>query len=298
MAGRSGSCPAVAERAIQCDCLVRDGDRLTAPAGEPYHSIESPRPVDEADVLGMSVINSGDLHSVLRLLDLAGVPRRTADRIPGVHPLVVGGNSGLADPEPLADYLDVVAIGEAEQSLSELLRIVHAHRTQPGIGPTLHEQLARVPGLYVPSMYVCDVLPGGGVSAIRPKHPTVPANVTPVHRAAPHPGARRHHHRARVGRARPRHPVRQDAETRAREQGPRPVPGERRQHGDAVLHHRGTRRARGRPPRHRRLRPRRPPAARPHRRDRDRQAAPVHAQAGHAHPAAPDGGPRRGAWVR
>ncbi|MEU0854051.1 hypothetical protein ABZ352_01210 [Streptomyces griseofuscus] len=151
LAGRSGSCPAVAERAIQCDCLVRDGDRLTAPAGEPYHSIESPRPVDEADVLGMSVINSGDLHSVLRLLDVAGVPRRTADRIPSVHPLVVGGNSGLADPEPLADYLDVVAIGEAEQSLPELLRIVHAHRTQPGIGPTLHEQLARVPGLYVPT---------------------------------------------------------------------------------------------------------------------------------------------------
>ncbi|MGW3263329.1 B12-binding domain-containing radical SAM protein [Streptomyces sp. NPDC001056] len=174
---RSEDIPAVAERAIQYDCLVRDGNRLTAPAGEPFRSIESPLPVGEADVLGISVINSGDLHSVLRLLDLAGVPRRTADRIPGVHPLVVGGNSGLADPEPLADYLDVVAIGEAEQSLAELLRIVHADRARPYTGPSLHEQLARVPGLYVPSMYECDFLPGGGVSAVRPKHPTVPAGV-------------------------------------------------------------------------------------------------------------------------
>ncbi|MQS37542.1 B12-binding domain-containing radical SAM protein [Streptomyces katsurahamanus] len=174
---RTPSIPAVAERAIQYDCLARDGNRLTTPDSEPYRSIESAAPVHEADVVGISVVNSGDLHSVLRLLDLAGIPRRTADRTPGIHPLVVGGNSGLADPEPLADYLDVVAIGEAEQSLPELLHILHAHRTQPDSGTSLHERIARVPGLYVPSMYACDFLPGGGVSAIRPRKLTVPAAV-------------------------------------------------------------------------------------------------------------------------
>ncbi|MER7109436.1 B12-binding domain-containing radical SAM protein [Streptomyces sp. NPDC000229] len=174
---RSPEIPAVAERAIQYDCLVRDGNQLTTPGGEPYRSIESAQPVAQADVIGISVINSGDLHSVLRLLDLAGIPRRTADRVPGVHPLVVGGNSGLADPEPLADYLDVVAIGEAERSLPELLRIVHAHREKPASRTSLHEEIARVPGLYVPSMYECDFLPGGGVSDIRPARLTVPARV-------------------------------------------------------------------------------------------------------------------------
>lgn len=173
---RSADVPAVAERAIQYECLIRDGNQLTTPNGVPYRSIESPLPVNQADVIGISVVNSGDLHSVLRLLDLAGIPRRTADRVPGVHPLVVGGNSGLADPEPLADYLDAVALGEAEQSLPELLRIVHAHRTDLGATP-LHELIARLPGLYVPSMYECDFLPGGGVSAIRPARLTVPDRV-------------------------------------------------------------------------------------------------------------------------
>ncbi|MFF9652481.1 B12-binding domain-containing radical SAM protein [Streptomyces sp. NPDC014622] len=173
---RSADVPAVAERAIQYECLIHDGNQLTTPNGEPYRSIESPLPVDQADVVGISVVNSGDLHSVLRLLDLAGIPRRTADRVPGVHPIVVGGNSGLADPEPLADYLDVVAIGEAERSLPELLRVVHAHRTQLDTTP-LHELLARLPGLYVPSMYECDFLPGGGISAIRPARLTVPDRV-------------------------------------------------------------------------------------------------------------------------
>ncbi|MFD4176297.1 hypothetical protein [Streptomyces anulatus] len=37
---------------------------------------------------------------------------------------------GLADPEPMADYLDVIALGEAEESLLELLR-----RLAPGRGP-------------------------------------------------------------------------------------------------------------------------------------------------------------------
>ncbi|MEU1355327.1 radical SAM protein [Streptomyces cinnamoneus] len=172
---RSPHIPAVAERAIQYDCLTRDGNRLSTPRGEPYRSMESPRPVNEADIVGVSMINSGDLHSLLRLLDLAGIPRRSADRVPGRDPLIIGGNQGLADPEPLADYLDVVAVGEAERSLAELIRIVHAHRKE-GAGALL-EKLSRVPGLYVPSMYACDFLPGGGVRSVRPWSLAVPNSV-------------------------------------------------------------------------------------------------------------------------
>ncbi|MFD6534933.1 B12-binding domain-containing radical SAM protein [Streptomyces goshikiensis] len=169
--------PAVAERALHYACLVRDGNRLTTPAEEPYRSIENAAPVSTADVIGISVINSGDLHSVFRQLDLAGIPRRSADRIPGIHPLVIGGNSGLANPEPMADYLDVIAIGEAENSLLELLRTLHAHRAEPEPQLSLYEKLARIPGLYVPSLYTCALLPGGGVSAIRPRKLTVPAKI-------------------------------------------------------------------------------------------------------------------------
>lgn len=172
---RSPDIPAVAERALQYDCLVQDGNRLHTPGGEPYRSMESPLPVNEADIVGVSMINAGDLHSLLRLLDLAGIPRRSTDRVPGRDPLIVGGNQGLADPEPLADYLDVVAVGEAERSLAELIRIIHTHR-QAG-GGALLEKLSRVPGLYVPSMYACDFLPGGGVQSVRPWSLAVPDSV-------------------------------------------------------------------------------------------------------------------------
>ncbi|MFE4659191.1 B12-binding domain-containing radical SAM protein [Streptomyces hydrogenans] len=168
--------PAVAERAVEYDCLVRDGARLRPPAGETYRSIESAAPVSAADVLGVSVTNAGGLHQVLRLLDLAKIPRRAADRVPGRHPLVVGGGPGLANPEPLADYLDAIALGEAEQSVPELLRVLHAHRLAPGPVP-LHRQLARVPGLYVPSAYRCETVPGGGVRSVLPVVLGVPGRV-------------------------------------------------------------------------------------------------------------------------
>ncbi|MBD0742973.1 radical SAM protein [Streptomyces sp. CBMA152] len=174
---RSPQIPAVAERALQYDCLRRDGNRLTTPDGVAYRSIESPAPVNEADIVGVSLINAGDLHSLLRLLDLAGIPRRSTDRIPGKHPLVIGGNQGLADPEPLADYLDVIAVGEAERSLAELIRTVHAHRTVPR--PMLLPELARIPGLYVPSLYTPEFRPGGGIRAIRPATALVPEQVHP-----------------------------------------------------------------------------------------------------------------------
>ena len=171
--------PAVAERAIRYTCLRRQGNRLTLPDGEVYRTIESGSPLATADVVGVSITNSGDLPSFFRLLDLAGIPRRAADRIFGRHPLVVGGNGGFANPEILADYVDVVALGEAESSMLELVRTVHRARRAGAPGEYVLEELSRIPGLYIPAMYDCALLPGGGVSAVRPRTPRVPAKVRP-----------------------------------------------------------------------------------------------------------------------
>ncbi|MER5638137.1 radical SAM protein [Kitasatospora sp. NPDC002227] len=177
LVNRRTDVPATAERALAYDCLTGDGNQLHTPGSEPYRTIENPAPVHQADVVGLSVTNAGDLHSVLRLLDLAGIPRRSTERTTGRHPLVVGGSGGLANPEPMADFLDVVALGEAERSFLDLLRLVHQLRGAPRA--VLLEQAARIPGLYVPSLYEHTLLPGGGTAAIRPRSLTVPTAVHP-----------------------------------------------------------------------------------------------------------------------
>ncbi|MET8981076.1 hypothetical protein ABZX85_36290 [Streptomyces sp. NPDC004539] len=185
LVNRGSDIPAVAERAIRYSCLRASGNRLAPPEGEVYRTIESASPVATADIVGVSIANSGDLPSFFRLLDLAGIPRRSADRVFGRHPLVVGGNGGFANPEILADYVDVVALGEGEASMVELIRVVHRARgAHAAMDPELAkesvlEELSRVPGLYVPAMYDCELRPGGGVTAVRPRTPRVPAKVRP-----------------------------------------------------------------------------------------------------------------------
>lgn len=177
MINRRPDIPAVAERALLYDCLIRTGNRVTVPVGEVYRSIESPVPVRDADIIGVSITNPGDLHSVFKLFDLAGIPRRAADRNLDTHPLLIGGNGGFANPEVLADYLDVVALGEAEHSFVAAVHALHHHRRTAGDPTTLWERLAQIPGLYVPRLYDHDLAPGGGITAVRPRSPGVPVSV-------------------------------------------------------------------------------------------------------------------------
>ncbi|MFD9688401.1 B12-binding domain-containing radical SAM protein [Kitasatospora sp. NPDC059088] len=176
---RDARVPAHAERAHVYDCLTRDGNRLSTPDGEPLRTIENPAPVADADLLGIGVTNAGALHTVLGLLDLAGIPRRCADRSQGRHPLLIGGSGGLANPEPLADYLDIVALGDAEESLAALIRLLHGHRGAPR--EQVLTKAAQIPGLYVPQLYEADLLPGGGLTRIRPRTPAAPASVRAQH---------------------------------------------------------------------------------------------------------------------
>ena len=88
--------------------------------GLPLLSLESGTPIHQFDVLAFSVTFEPDELNLVRILDLAGIPPLARDRSPA-HPLVVaGGPITFLNPEPMAAFLDVVAIGEAEALLPPL----------------------------------------------------------------------------------------------------------------------------------------------------------------------------------
>ncbi|MEU8729359.1 radical SAM protein [Streptomyces tendae] len=179
LVNRRADVPAVAERAVVYDCLVTQGNRYVLPEGTDFRSIENPAPIRAADVLGVSITNSGDLPTFFKLLDVAGVPRRSEDRVFGVHPLVIGGNGGFANPEVLGDYLDAVALGEGEESMLRLIDIVHAAKRDGTSKADVLEQIAQVPGMYVPAMYTYGLADGGGITGVTPRSITVPNKVHP-----------------------------------------------------------------------------------------------------------------------
>ncbi len=120
--------------------VLRAGLRLT--------TLESQLPVADFDVLAFSVSFEWDYTNVLTMLRLAGMPLRSAER-DHRHPLVVlGGATSFLNPEPLAPFVDLVCAGDGELLVPALVTGLAAG----GGRAAVLERLARLPGMYVPSL--------------------------------------------------------------------------------------------------------------------------------------------------
>ncbi len=103
------------------------------------------------DLLGFSLSWELDYRNILALLESLDIPRRASDR-GREHPLVFGGGPVLtANPEPFADFFDVILLGDGEHLLDSFMdrmaEVAGADRT------TRLRELAQVPGVYVPALY-------------------------------------------------------------------------------------------------------------------------------------------------
>src|SRR3954463_14385985 len=119
--------------------------------GLPLFSVDTHRPAAEFDLLAFNLSAELVYTNVLNCIDLAGVPVHAARRGPE-HPLVVAGGHCAFNPEPLADFVDVFAIGDGEEIVSEITEIVgewKASGRTPGSREHVLRALASVPGAYV-----------------------------------------------------------------------------------------------------------------------------------------------------
>ena len=121
--------------------------------GIPLYSLESHRPLREFDLLGFTVQSELTLTNILYCLDLAGIPLRAAERRDS-DPIVAVGGHGSYAPEPLAEFVDLVVLGDGEETIVPLLREVAARRRdgQPRES-MLRELVQRFPFLYAPALY-------------------------------------------------------------------------------------------------------------------------------------------------
>lgn len=122
--------------------------------GEPLRSLETQTPLAEFDVLGFSLQYELSYTNVLEMLDLAGVPLWAHERGDD-DPLVIAGGPCAYNVEPMADFFDAVIIGEGEEVLPELLRVVAdwSRAGRPGGRAALLQRAASLGGVYVPSLY-------------------------------------------------------------------------------------------------------------------------------------------------
>ena len=115
----------------------------------PLLSLESQRPLAAFDTIAFSVSFESDYLNLPAIFTLAGIPALAADR-GGSQPLVMAGGAALfLNPEPVADFMDLVCVGEAEPILPALLETVKGGAGRQDI----LRSAAGLPGIYVPSLY-------------------------------------------------------------------------------------------------------------------------------------------------
>jgi len=165
-----------------------DMEALLREYGEPLRSLENRRALHEFGLLGVSLSYEQCFTNVLTMLDLGGIPLRAEQRPPEATIVVAGGSAAL-EPEPMAPFFDAFVLGEGEEAIADLVDFVRdwqRQRIQDGAAGTrldLHRALARIPGVYVPSLYRQTYKPDGTIEQTAPiEGPTAeraaPARVT------------------------------------------------------------------------------------------------------------------------
>lgn len=136
----------------------------------PLYGLESHRPLTQFDVIGFSVPYEQLFTNVLNMLDLAGLPVLARER-GDQHPLVIAGGGAVFNPEPLADFVDALAIGEGEEVIFDITAVVRQAKREALSRDDLLRRLARIPGIYVPHLYQVRYGHDGTVAEIRPLSP-------------------------------------------------------------------------------------------------------------------------------
>ena len=135
--------------------------------GIPLFSLESRTPVAEFDLLGATLQYEMSFTNVLDALDLAGIPLRAADRKDG--PFVIVGGPCAFNPEPLAPFVDLVALGDGEEETHQVIDCYKAWKKSGAPRSAFLKEAAKIRGIYVPSLYDVTYNPDGTVAAIVPK---------------------------------------------------------------------------------------------------------------------------------
>lgn len=143
----------------------------------PLYCLESKDPLTDFDIIGFSLEYELCYTNILAMLRLSGIPLRAADR-DGSWPLIIAGGPCVCNAEPMADFFDVMQLGEGEQMLQDICAAVEQGKKQGWTKEQLLLEMAKIPGVYIPSFYDVTYKEDGRIEAVKPNRPGVPARVT------------------------------------------------------------------------------------------------------------------------
>ena len=136
--------------------------------GLPLYALESGDSLSEFDALAFSIGYEMAYTTVLDMLDMAGLPVRSADR-PGLLPLVFAGGTAAVNAEPMAPFVDLFVVGEGEEMNNELLALLREAKRGGWSKREFLARAAQIGGVYVPSLYEIAYHTDGTIASVTPK---------------------------------------------------------------------------------------------------------------------------------
>ena len=152
-------------------------ERVFAPWGDmekamrqhnlPLWALESQSPVKDFDMVAFTIGYEMAYSNVLNMMNLASIPLHAKDR-KGLKNIVFAGGVCTFNPEPLADFFDFFSLGEGEDSTVEIVSLYDRAKAEDWTKEQFLAEVAKIPGVYVPSFYQHEYNEDGTLSAIVP----------------------------------------------------------------------------------------------------------------------------------
>lgn len=153
-----------------------DLDEIMREKDIPLFALESQDPVNEFDFLGITIQYEMCYTNILQVLDLAKIPLLAKER-DNECTIVIGGGPCTYNPEPIADFFDIFYIGEGETKYRQLLDLYKEHKNKGFNRKEFLVDVAKMGGMYVPSLYETDYNEDGTVKEFRALRDDIPTKI-------------------------------------------------------------------------------------------------------------------------
>ena len=130
-----------------------DMEELMRENGIPLYGLESFDSIGEFDIVGFTIQYELCYTNILNMMDLAGIPLRSCDRTDWSRPVVMAGGPCVCNPEPVADFIDIVSLGDGEEVMMEIIDLVKRCKNDGTSRRDFLKMAAQIDGVYVPSLY-------------------------------------------------------------------------------------------------------------------------------------------------
>ncbi|WP_286312089.1 TIGR03960 family B12-binding radical SAM protein, partial [Romboutsia ilealis] len=140
----------------------------------PLFALESREPITNFDVIAFSLQYELSYTNILNMLDLANVPiLRTERKLD--DPFILVGGPCAYNVEPMADFVDIVVLGEGEEVNVEILNAYKEWKKNKTTREDFLYQISSIEGVYIPSFYDVTYNDDNTVKEVVPNRENIPS---------------------------------------------------------------------------------------------------------------------------